>query len=60
MSEQDLNKILKLRRVIIGVYNSLEHKSNDFSQVPQKAVAEELEGFIKIIDDIIKDKVTFG
>jgi len=59
MEDKDLKEIIKLRTHLIDVYDALDGKNTPFSQISQEKVAYELVEAIKIIDNILKDKVEF-
>ena len=59
MNTEDIQKLIKLRSVIIETYNALKGKNNFAAVIKESQVAVELESYIKGIDDILKGKVDF-
>tara|TARA_R100000008_G_scaffold25301_1_gene13676 strand:- start:189 stop:374 length:186 start_codon:yes stop_codon:yes gene_type:complete len=61
MKKEEVEKIVSLRKYIIECYNSLDGRSSPgTSIIKQSQVAYEYEKIIGMIDNMIKEHVTFS
>ena len=59
MTNEDVQKIAKLREFIIGYYDVLEGKGEPAAVVQVSQVCGFCETLVKSIDDLLKDHVIF-
>ena len=59
MTNEDVQKIAKLREFIIGYYGSIEGKAEPTSVQRTQDVCGFCETLVKSLDDLLKEYVTF-
>jgi len=59
MEEEEVQKLIQLRKYVIGEFNSLKGKGDALATIKQDEIAYTFSSIVKSMDDLLKQYVKF-